>query len=190
MLRFIIFAWSKMQQQLNIRELFISFYESLHRYAFTILKDSDQAKDVVHNVFLHLLEQRNSGINTSIKAYLYRAVYNECINTIKKSGNDNKHHQRILRESEEQDVPDYYTHETLNDMRRRIDSVLEQLPPQCREVFIRSRGGQMKYAEIARELNISVKTVEAHMSKALKLIKTVVRVNSIIICLIYCEPFL
>jgi len=179
-----------MQPQLNIRELFIDFYERLHRYAFTILKDSDQAKDIVHNVFLHLLEKRNSTISTSIKAYLYRAVYNECINAVRKSGNDNKHHQRLLKESEEADMPDYYTHESLNEIRHRINVVLDQLPPQCREVFIRSRGGQMKYAEIAQELNISVKTVEAHMSKALKLIKTVVRVNSVIICLMYCESFL
>ena len=179
-----------MQAQLNIRELFINFYEGLHRYAFTILKDADQAKDVVHNVFLHLMEKRNLGINTSIKAYLYRAVYNECINTIKKSGSDSKHHQRLFKESEDADMPDYYTHETLDEIRNRINSVLDQLPPQCREVFIRSRGGQMKYAEIAQELNISIKTVEAHMSKALKLIKAVVRVNSVIICLLYCKPFL
>ena len=179
-----------MQPELNIQQLFTDFYEGLHRYAFTIVKDQDHAKDVVHNVFLNLLEKRNSVITSSIKAYLYRSVYNECLNSIKKSGSDQKHHQRILKESEESDLPDYYAHETLKEMRSRIDGVLEQLPPQCREVFIRSRGGQMKYAEIAQEMNISVKTVEAHMSKALKFIRTMVRVNSLIICLIYCEPFL
>lgn len=63
------------------------------------------------------------------------------------------------------------------------------LPPQCREVFIKSRSGDMKYSEIATVMGISVKTVEAHMSKALKIIRGVLRVFLPIICLTgICSP--
>ena len=164
----------------EIERLFKTHFESLHRYAFTILKDEDSAKDAVQAVFLNLLEkERSIQAEHSAKSYLFRSVFNKCINILKKEETLVKRHldYMYLKSDQVQEVD-------LQDMKKRIDSVLHQLPPQCRVVFVKSRMDQMKYAEIAEDLGIAVKTVEAHMSKALKLIRTALRVLVIICCLL------
>ena len=168
----------------KIETLFLAHYEALHRYAFSILKDTDEAGDMVQSVFLKLLEkQDNLNIETSAKAYLFRSVYHQCINHIKKEAAKEKHYSGLATEgyAELEQVSPGEHEEAL---KQRIDKVLDQLPPQCRTVFIKSRAEQKKYVEIAVELNISVKTVEAHMSKALKLIRQILRVLIVIFCLI------
>lgn len=143
----------------------------------------DEAKDVVQMVFINLWEKRDMlKITTSPKAYLYRSVYNESINYIKKQEVQQKHYNVIAHEKgTASDVPFDQDEELL--LKKRIEEVLQQLPPQCREVFVKSRAEQKKYTEIAAELGIAVKTVEAHMSKALKLIRQIVRVFIGLVCL-------
>lgn len=143
----------------------------------------DEAKDVVQMVFLNLWEKRDTlNIATSPKAYLYRSVYNESINYIKKQEVQQKHYNAIAHEKgAAPDIPFDKDEEQL--LKKRIEDVLQQLPPQCREVFVKSRAEQKKYTEIAAELGIAVKTVEAHMSKALKLIRQIVRVFIGLVCL-------
>ena len=164
----------------EIERLFKTHFESLHRYAFTILKDEDSAKDAVQAVFLNLLEkERSIQTEDSAKSYLFRSVFNQCINILKKEEALVKRHldYMYLKSDQEQEGD-------LQDMKKRIDGVLHQLPPQCRVVFVKSRMDQMKYAEIAEDLGIAVKTVEAHMSKALKLIRTALRVLVVVCCLL------
>jgi len=166
----------------EIEQLFLEHYEPLHRYAFTILKDMDDAKDIVQTVFTNLwLKRETLNITTSPKAYLYRSVYNESLNFIKKQEVVEKHNKLIGQEQERTDITFDKDEELM--WKQKLENVLEQLPPQCREVFVKSRAEQKKYTEIAGELGIAVKTVEAHMSKALKLIRQIVRVFVGVICL-------
>ncbi len=174
-----------MDRPTDIQTLFMTHYASLHRYAFTIVKDNDEAEDTVQAVFLRRLE-KNVALHDleHPRAYLYRSVYNLSINTIRKTELQEKHHATIRKETA-------YTStgaagkddEDLLQLKQQIDKVLDQLPPQCREVFVQSRANQKKYAEIASEMGIAIKTVEAHMSKALKLIRQIIRVFVGIICL-------
>lgn len=166
----------------EIAQLFSEHYEQLHRYAFTILKDGDTAKDIVQAIFLNLWEKRASlNINTSPKAYLFRCVYNESLNYLKKQDTLKKHHfSATAGVMQDEQKPFAWEDDLL--LKARIEGALNNLPPQCREVFVKSRAEEKKYSEIASELNISVKTVEAHMSKALRLIRQVVRVFIWFIC--------
>jgi RNA polymerase sigma-70 factor, ECF subfamily len=169
----------------EIEQLFKEHYEALHRYAFTILKDEDDAKDVLQAVFINIWERRETlHFTGSAKAYLYRAAYNESLNYIKKEGVRQKHQQGAgaLQDHSEQHKQEQ---EDLQEWKQKVDNVLEQMPPQCRTVFLKSRTEQKKYIEIAEELGISVKTVEAHMSKALKIIRTIIGVFIIVCCLYY-----
>lgn len=167
----------------EIEKLFTDHYGALHRYAFTILKDEEEAKDVVQAVFLNLWEKKdNLSITSSPKAYLFRSVYHESLNFIKKREILQKHHHAAGATELNTEQKPFMGEEELF-TRQRIDSVLDELPPQCREVFIKSRAEQKKYAEIAAEMGIAVKTVEAHMSKALKLIRQIVRVIVWVVCL-------
>ena len=169
-------------RHINIELLFRTHFEALHRYAFSILEDTDAAKDMVQAVFLKLLEKEELiQAAQSAKSYLFKSVYYECLNRIKKEKSLADRHEGYARTQSNEPVPGTTT--TDAEIKERIDRVLNQLPPQCRIVFVKSRAEEKKYAEIAAELDISVKTVEAHMSKALKLVRTALRVFIIIVCL-------
>ncbi len=172
-----------MEKHTDIQALFRAHYEQLHRYAFTILKDTDEAKDIVQAVFLRILE-KEVPLHTieHPRAYLYRSVYNESINNIRKTELKTRHHSLLLQQATSTDTPGSDLEEAAL-LKQKVDQVLDQLPTQCREVFVKSRAGQKKYTEIASEMGIAVKTVEAHMTKALKLIRQIIRVFIGIICL-------
>lgn len=167
----------------EIEKLFTEHYAALHRYAFTLLKDEEEAKDVVQAVFLNLWEKRESlHITTSPKAYLFRSIYHEGLNFMKKQEVLQKHHTAASLGIDDTEQKPFASEEEMF-TKQKIDNILNEMPPQCREVFIKSRAEQKKYAEIADEMGIAVKTVEAHMSKALKLIRQIVRVIIWFVCL-------
>lgn len=147
-------------------------FDALYRYAYSILRDEYQSEEMVQNVFLKIWEKKDElAIQTSLKAYLFRSVYNACLNWIQ--------HQKVKQQ--------YETHTThvmnnvkpenpiqvsqYKSLQEALHKAMDELPEQCRTVFQMSRFGELKYREIASELNISEKTVENHMSKALKLLR-------------------
>lgn len=152
-------------------KIFRHFYNPLCNYADSILKDTEEAEDAVQQIMITVWEKRNSlEISVSLKSYLYRAVHNGALNIIRK----NK--VRSVYAEEVQQIGD--TAETtaadpieIKEMNHQIASAINNLPEQCRMVFKLSRFEGMKYSEIASHLNISVKTVENHMGKALKQIR-------------------
>lgn len=152
--------------------LFHTCYEKLHRYAYTLLRDSDEANDIVQTVFTRLWEKQETvAFEEDIKGYLYRSVYNGCMNNIRKDG------ARDRYVSYKAGNMDHFTQgsteqQTLaKELEKRIVQATGALPEQCRIIFLKSREEGKKYAEIAAELDISIKTVEAQMSKALKLMR-------------------
>lgn len=173
-----------MNNEDQIETLFNAHYEALHRYAFTIVKDADEAKDIVQSVFLNVWEKRQAiSINTSAKSYLFRSVYNQSINHLKKDAARIQQNALLAREMIPE-TPEHSEEETQELIKQKINNILDQLPPQCRQVFVKSRAERKKYTEIAAEMGIAVKTVEAHMTHALKLIRKILRVLVVVLCLI------
>lgn len=152
--------------------IFKRHYQTLCNYACGILKDMDDAEEVVQSIFLKFWEQREEiEINVSLKSYLYRAVHNTCLNRLK--------HLKI-QETYRQYVGDYLenTYDSATDildkveLENRIANALEKLPEQCRLIFKMSRFEELKYQEIADRLGLSIKTVENQIGKALKIMRT------------------
>ncbi len=144
-------------------------YPLLYTLAWRILKQHENCEEVIHDVFTKLWNERDSiSLNTSLKSYLSRSVINASINFSKRQNNLQLHHQRILNESDEA---------VFNDEIERAECValvrneIAKLPEQCRKVFEMSRYEEMPHKEIADQLNISVKTVQAHIGLALKTLK-------------------
>jgi len=156
---------------LAFEQLFDSCYEPLCRYAYSILRDMDDAEDVVQKAFCKLWDQHETlNIQSSINSYLYRIVHNDSLNTIQEQTS----HQELnlnYMSSMNSDVNSTIEYIESTELQKAIDNALAGLPPQCRRVFEMSRMEQLSYSEIARQLNISTNTVENHMSKALKLLR-------------------
>lgn len=152
-------------------EIFRKYYQSLCNYANSILKEMDEAEEVVQNLFLSIWEKRNDlEINISLKSYLYRAVHNHCLNRIK--------HLKV-REEYQQYAVNFYdaSYESVsqtvmkNELETKIEEAIKKLPEQCRLIFRMSRFEELKYHEIAEQLELSPKTVENQIGKALKILR-------------------
>lgn len=151
--------------------VFRKHYQALCNYACGILKDMDDAEEVVQSIFLKLWEQRESiEINISLNAYLYRAVHNTCLNRLKHLKIQETYRQYIGNYLEDTfdsatDIMDK------NELENRISVALEKLPEQCRLIFKMSRFEELKYQEIADKLGLSIKTIENQIGKALKIMR-------------------
>lgn len=151
--------------------LFKTYYQSLCRYATTYLKDPDEAEEIVQAAFIGIWEKRASiSIETSIKSYLYRTVRNSCLNELKHEQVKQKYLSSKLTEEEKTTSP--ADQEAIHvELEEKIRQAIGRLPEQCRLIFTMSRFEELKYQEIADQLNLSVKTVENQMGKALKLMR-------------------
>jgi len=150
--------------------LFRTHFTSLRAFALKLIRDDDAAKDIVHMVFLNLWEKRDTLTDQdTIKSYLFRSVHNRSLNYIRdqKKFSDPTYEQWDTASGYVQST-DFMEARELED---KINETLDSLPDKCRQVFILSRFEGKKYSEIATDLGISVKTVEAQMSKALKILR-------------------
>lgn len=170
-----------------------NYFKPLYVYAFTMLKDEIQAEEIVQNLFLKIWERKEKiNIETSLKAYLYKATYFDCLNFIKHQKvktNYETHATHVMKNIKSELASHKVMYKNLEE---KLRIALNELPEQCRTVFQLSRFEELKYREIAERLNISEKTVESHMSKALKQmrIKLAEFVISIFVLFIYLKNFL
>nr|WP_068889270.1 RNA polymerase sigma-70 factor [Pedobacter panaciterrae] len=152
-------------------QMFKAHYKELHSYASVMLRDEDTAEEIVQSMFLKFWEKRELlNVQTSIKAYLYKCVYNDSLNYLK--------HQKV--KTKYQDFAAYTMndhHEAasskveLTELEFKIQEALNELPEHCRTIFQMSRFEELKYREIAEQLDLSIKTVENQMGKALKILR-------------------
>jgi RNA polymerase sigma-70 factor (ECF subfamily) len=151
-------------------DAFKTHFKGLHSYAHTIVKDEVIAEEMVQNVFLRLWKNRDTiSINQSVASYLYRSVYHESLNYLKHLKVKSAYQSYAARTMEYIDNASEKL--KLRELEERLDQALKELPEQCRTIFQMSRFEELKYVEIAGKLNISVKTVENQMGKALRLLR-------------------
>jgi len=151
--------------------IFKTYYQSLCNYAYSFVHDRDEAEEIVQSTFLSIWEKRdNISIHTGVKPYLYAMVRNASLNVLKHEKIKQQHAtvELAVAERSSESVSRTVMASELED---RIQKALTKLPEQCRLVFKLSRFEELKYAEIAEQLNISVKTVENQMGKALKIMR-------------------
>ncbi len=159
------------KNDLAFEKVFKTHFKRLHAYACTILRDETEAEEIVQQVFYKLLERSESlSINCSITAYLYKAVRNESLNVLKHLKIRSNYHLHVAyRMKNESDNASKKL--MAGELENRLHAAMNELPERCRTIFQMSRFDEMKYAEIAKELDISIKTVENQMGKALKILR-------------------
>jgi RNA polymerase sigma-70 factor (family 1) len=179
----------RMADAATFERVFREYHAMLCRYALTLLHDTDQAEEVVQDVFFKIWEKRESlTITSSIKSYLFRAIHNTAINLLVKKNKEIRMEDAPLKIVHQISPPvaDMQTKE----MEKAIANALQKLPEQCRKVFELSRFGELKYSEIAATLNISIKTVENQMGKALRIMRQELSSYMYIVLLLLLEPIL
>lgn len=149
------------------RELFVP----LCRYAHTYLSDQDSSREVVHDVFVQVWERHEKlHLDIPLKSYLYTSVRNRSLNYLRDRSKfhntkDSDYDEIVMGSTDEVDFLE------VEELEQKIQLVLQDLPEKCAEIFRMNRFEGLRYKEIADQLKISVKTVEAQMSKALRILR-------------------
>lgn len=145
-------------------QLYRNYYKSLCSYSYLLVKDHDTAEEIVQELIYKIWDKRKTlSFAPKLKTYMFRAVYNNSLQYIKKS--------LILSEDIDSSIKDNSFDEVKMDeaeMKSRINRSLSKLSHQSVEIFRMNRTFNYTYTEIAEKLNLSIKTIEYHISKVLK----------------------
>jgi RNA polymerase sigma-70 factor (ECF subfamily) len=151
--------------------VFNQYYSIMVLYASRFMDTKEEAEEIVQDVFVKFWEKCDSlSEDSSIKSYLYRSVHNSCLNSIKHEKVKDGYRQYVIQMMESS-YQNEFDIEDPDILRNRINEEIDKLPPRCAEIFKLSRFEGLKYQEIADHLEISVKTVEVQMGKALKVLR-------------------
>jgi len=152
-------------------ELFRTYYARLCGYALKYVWDKDQAEDIVQELFYAIWNKREAVvIKVSVEAYLFRSVRNSCLNYLKHLKVRDAHSEYATESSPSLSESSHELMEFL-ELQENIDAMVDLLPPERKKIFLLSRMEGLKYKDIAMQLDISVKTVEAQMGKALSFLR-------------------
>ncbi|MBT8231292.1 MAG: RNA polymerase sigma-70 factor [Bacteroidia bacterium] len=153
----------------GIELIFKQYYEVLCRTAVRITKEQNLAEDIVQEVLYELYKKSDKVKIESLIGYLKRSVYNRSLNKIKSNRDfvdaDEISYELTDNASSSHEAMEY------QELEEFISASIDKLPEKCRLVFVLNRFEQFSYKEVAQKLNISVKTVENQMSKALKFLR-------------------
>ncbi|NWJ50368.1 MAG: RNA polymerase sigma-70 factor [Bacteroidetes bacterium] len=171
---------------------FKHFYPRLTAYACLFL-ESEAAEDIVQDLFVYIWENSKFiSIHTSLEAYLFKSVYQRCLNQIKQRKTRNIHLKIIenyLLEFESQlfdpDTNDSIRKLYMEELKEDINNAIDSLPEKCRKVFMLSYIHNLKNKEISKVLDISQSTVENHIYNALKILRQKLAKHSHIIAILF-----
>lgn len=156
--------------------LFKTYYHRLCMYAARYIREPEQVRSIIHDVFLHIWEKRlDLTITTSLDGYLYTSVRNHCLNYQER---EKKKELSIYSDletvlSEERDAwhplsdDDPIDYIMVQELKDKIEKAIELLPPQCREIFVLSRMEHFTNREIAQKMNLSEGAVKSQLFRSL-----------------------
>nr|WP_315151106.1 RNA polymerase sigma-70 factor [uncultured Flavobacterium sp.] len=154
-----------------LTELYNEFWQMLFVASFNIIKDKELCEDIIQDIFMNIWNNREKlEINISLKGYLYACARYQVFNQLRK--NKDKMHVEFL-----DDLDKRFQHSTPEtqlmheELVQQLSAIIDTLPEKCQLVYKLSREEQLSHKEIAARLDISTKTVENHITKALQVIR-------------------
>ncbi len=155
--------------RMAFESLFHEYYTGLCHYAFKYIRDAEDSEEIVQDTFVRFWEKRSQiSVEHSLKSYLFTAVRNASLNFIKHAAVVRDHAGHVLHNESDEDHSD---HMVTVELQERISRAVSDMPAERQRIFRMSRDEGLRYKEIADQLNISVKTVENQMGKALKYLR-------------------
>ncbi len=178
--------WRRIQQNDNqsLKELFDLHYKPLCSYAVQFTHCMIDAEDIVQSVFIALWDKREKlEIETSLKAYLYKSVYNAAMNKFRKDKQKDAFLEKLKYEALRSQIIEDNT--LLTKKIIKIKSIVAALPDRCNEIIMLSKVEGLKNREIAERLSISIKTVESQIRIAYKKIRKEFKDNDMLLFLLF-----
>ncbi len=177
----------KQGNELVFEKIFREYYARLCGYAMKYVLEKEEAEEIVQELFYNLWKKRSElVILHSVESYLFRAARNASLNFLK--------HRKIRSQYDEiqKDLPQILDSSAdreleLLELQVKIEEAIELLPKERKKIFKLSRFEGLKYKDIAVELNISIKTVEAQMGKALGFLRNYLSDYLVILILLLVE---
>lgn len=154
-----------------LTELYNTFWQSLFMSSYNVLKDKELCEDMIQDIFMNIWNNREKlEIHISLKGYMYACARYQVFNQFKK--NKDKIHVEFF-----DDLDKRFQHSTPEtelmheELVQQLNAIVDNLPLKCQQVYKLSREEQLSHKEIAERLDISTKTVENHITKALHVIR-------------------
>lgn len=152
-----------------LRYLFDTYFTRLCQFMYTYWDNKQEIEEEVMDIFVHLWQHPEKiKPDLSIKAYLFQAARNKCLNLLR-----NKPEILPLEELKEEGTPDEPTFLEVQELDELIQRAILAIPLNSREIFLKSRNDNLTNQQIADEMQISLKTVEKHITRSLKIIKEI-----------------
>lgn len=143
-------------------EMYVTHYSSLVAYLLQFTRNETEAEDLAQASFTVLWDKRNKHhISTSFKSYLFSVAYNLFIDSLR----TRKKHELFIEQVKKEGLDELVNEpdDSLAQKLNALDTAINELPAKCREIFLMHKKQQIPYKQIAEQLNISLKTVEAQM---------------------------
>ena len=159
------------RDELAYKKLFFHFYTSLHGFSFSIVKDFEMAEEIVSDTMMKLWDMGNKlATIEKLDAYLFTSIKNACFTFLSKRKLETSENDELSINN----ISDFENPETLllvSEMEKKINSCVNELPPQCVMVFKLIKEEGFSYKKVSGILEISQNTIETHMRIALKRIR-------------------
>ena len=161
----------------NFSKVYIVYFPKMVRFAQEYVISEEDAENIVQDLFMYLWERREMLESVSnLNAFLFTLIKNRCVDYYRSSSRTNAKKTFLLSDIEEREL--HLKMEALqqfdtnifseNEIEELLEKAIGKLPEKCRQVFVMSRMDGLKHDEIAKELNISVNTVQNHISSAIR----------------------
>jgi RNA polymerase sigma-70 factor (family 1) len=160
----------KNDDETALSAIYKNYWQPLYVSAYHIIKDKQICEDVIQELFIKLWNKRHEiEITVSLKAYLYASIRYEVYRQIRMGAIRGDIYDDLI---ERIHTPAIYGNIEYKELIAQISSIINKLPEKCREVYKLSREENLSHKQIASQLNISTKTVENHLTKALRQLRT------------------
>lgn len=166
-----LFELIKKNDKEAFEELYDRFSSLLYLHAYRMLRDQEEARDVVQEMFINLWEKKESIVINTVSAYLYSSIRNRVLDKISKEKSKSKYIEsmRFYQVNYNHEIPDRQLYE--KELKTLIEKEIDCMPKRMREIFILSRFEYLTHRKISEKLGISEATVKKQVNNALKILK-------------------
>lgn len=152
--------------------LFRNYYLRLCSFCNKFIQDNEEAREIAEEVFLKIWENRKDiDPEESLCSYMFKIARNMSINRLRRKKVESRYIDILKTTYIDHDECSGYESFISRELEKNIQAAIDKIPPKCKKVFELSRIEGLRYLQIAELLNISIKTVEVHMSKALNILR-------------------